>query len=121
MFSSVIFKKVIKASLVLTILLFSSLTLISADEVNETIEVRIGDQFTINSLEHSFEFDNEYLLMVVNGNGSETFSTLKVGNTTVSHRLYPKGNYVTYNIIVRELTFTEYISKLIDDFFNIFK
>jgi hypothetical protein len=121
MFNSVILEKLITSSLVLTILLIGSLTLISAEEVNETIEVRIGDQFTINSLEHSFEFDNEYLRMIVNGNGSETFSTLKVGNTTISHRLYPKGNYVLIILIIKELTFTEYISKLIDDFFNSFK
>jgi hypothetical protein len=102
---------------ILIILLLSSLTLGSAVE-NETIEVRIGDQFIINSWEHSFEYDSNYLSMIVNANGTETFTPLKVGNTTINHKSYPKGEINTYNVNIRELTFLEYISKLINDFFK---
>ncbi|MDR3292134.1 MAG: hypothetical protein LBT10_08330 [Methanobrevibacter sp.] len=119
MIKKLTFRKKLRIGLFLSILivLLSGLTLGSAIG-NETIEVRMGDQFIIDSWEHSFEYDSDYISMVVNANGTETFTPLKVGNTTINHRSYPKGGINTYNVSIRELTFMEYISKLIDDFFN---
>ncbi|MDR2829787.1 MAG: hypothetical protein LBB45_01925 [Methanobrevibacter sp.] len=105
----------------LIILLFSIVTIGIATENNETINIRVGDQFTINSLEHSFEYDSNYISMVVNSNGTETFTALQTGNTTINHKVYPSGNTEKYNVSIRELTFIEYVSKIIDDFFNAFK
>lgn len=105
----------------LIVFLFSIPNIGIAIENNKTINVCVGSQFTINSSEHSFEYDGNYISMVANSNGTETFTTLKTGNTTISRRIYPSGNTEKYNVSIRELTFMEHISKLIDDFFNALK
>ncbi|MDR2623859.1 MAG: hypothetical protein LBC39_04725 [Methanobrevibacter sp.] len=108
------------SSVLIVLLLSGNITTISSTENNGTINVRIGDQFIVDSFEYSFEYDDEYLSMIANSNETVTFTTLKTGNTTITHKIYPSGNIEVYNVNIRELTFTEWISKLIDDFFNTF-
>jgi hypothetical protein len=110
-------KNILKFIIILSILFLGTLNY--AEDNNGThIDVRVGDQFTLNESEYSFEYDNQYVTMIGNYDGTETFTTLKPGNTTITHKSYPYRKSKSYNISIRELTFFEYFEKTIKSFFK---
>ncbi|MDR2873340.1 MAG: hypothetical protein LBV42_01110 [Methanobrevibacter sp.] len=105
-------------SVIILLILFLSGLIYAEDNNGTSINVCIGDQFILNESEYSFEYDDQYMAMVGNYNGTETFTALKPGNTTITHIVYPYRKSNLYNVSIRDLTFFEHLEKVVTGVLN---